>query len=180
MKKQVLKLDLDDLEDSGEDLVHLFFHTSVPGYVFVDDINHLYNLSLCRQNDLELDEQRWPLYTYHDTLRQLDYYLIERPGGAAGIASHWAPGHKMMVLKGENALETAKRMYNDFSTPPPLPDECNPTETEQYNILTSYQQAFTPVTIYDFNAPATTSKKMLKERNELEVLFATILDLLDP
>ncbi len=179
MKKQVLKLDIDDFGDDSEDLAYLFFHTACPGYVFVDDLNHLYDLALSRENDLDLNEQSWPLYSYHDNLRQLDYYLIERPTVGSGVASHWAPGHKMMILKGENAVETAEVISNDFGTPPPQPDTCNPAEMERYDILTSYQQAFTPVNIYDIHAPVSTSKKTLKERTELENLFNTILDLLD-
>ena len=160
MKKQVLKLDLDDFGDDNEDLAYLFFHTACPGYVFVDDLNHLYDLALSRENDLDLNEQK-------------------RPTVGSGVASHWAPGHKMMILKGENAAETAEVISNDFGTPPPQPDTCNPAEMERYDILTSYQQAFTPVNIYDIHAPVSTSKKTLKERTELENLFNTILDLLD-
>ena len=54
MKKQVLKLDIDDFGDDSEDLAYLFFHTACPGYVFVDDLNHLYDLALSRENDLDL------------------------------------------------------------------------------------------------------------------------------
>ena len=193
MKKQVLKLNIDDLGDDSEGLAYLFFHTTTPGYLFVDDLNHLYGLSLSRLDDLQLEGQSWPLYSYHDNLRQLDYYLIERPTGAIATATHWAPGHKMMILKGEGAADTAEHISNDFATPPPRPtclpgtdgdssyELCgvNPAEVERYNILTSYQQAFTPVNLYDLNAPTSTSKKVLKERTEIENLFTAILDLLD-
>ena len=179
MKKQIYKLDLDDFGDDGEDLAYLFFHTTVPGYVFVDDLNHLYELSLRRLDDLPLEGDGWPLYTYRDSLQMVDYYLIERPAGPASTAPHWAPGHKMMILKGEQALNDAEHIIADFSTPLAHPNAGNPAEEERYNILTSYQQAFTPVTLYDINAPAPTSKKVLRERGELEHLLTTIIDLLD-
>ncbi len=182
MKKQVFKLDLDDLEDNSEDLAYLFFHTTTPGYLFVDDINHLYHLALARLDDLQIDGQSWPLYSYHDNLRQLDYYLIERPltpTRSQLSAPHWVPGHKMMIIKGERASEIADFFCEDFSTPPSQPDSCLPADIERYDILTSYQQSFTPVTVYNFDTPIDTSKKLLKERAELENLFTTILDLLD-
>ena len=179
MKKQVFKLDIEDMDEGSELQAYLFFHTALPGYLFVDDLNHLYGLSLQRLDDLSLQGQQWPLYTYHDSLRQLDYYLIERPAGSATTATHWAPGHKMMILKGEKAVDTAEQLCNDFCTPPPQPDTCNPDAIERYEILTSYQQTLTPVTQYNINAPAPTSKKILKERSEMENLFTTILDILD-
>lgn len=180
MKKQVFKLDPDDFEDEGEDLAYLFFHTTAPGYLFVDDINHLYRLSLARLDDLQIDGQNWPLYSYHDSLRQLDYFLIERPLNTSHpSAPHWVPGHKMMIIKGERAANIADFICEDFSTPPSQPDACLPTGIERYDILTSYQQSLTPVTVYSFNTPVGTSKKLLKERTEMENLFTTILDLLD-
>lgn len=179
MKKQVFKLEPDDFGDDSENLAYLFFHTTVPGYVFVDDLNHLYRLSLSRLDDLQLEGQGWPLYTYRDSLQMVDYYLIERPTSSAATASHWAPGHKMMILKGERATDIAKFICEDFSTPPPLPDHNNPTVTEHHEILSSYQQSFTPVNLYDTNAPAPSSKKVLKKRTELENLFTAILDILD-
>lgn len=179
MKKQVLKLDIEDMNDDGEELAYLFFHTAVPGYAFVDDLNHLYSLSLTRQDDLMMDNRNWPLYTYRDTLRKMDYYLIERPTGNAAVATHWAPGHKMMILKGEKASDIAEYICNDFVSPLPQPDDYNPAATARYDILSSYQQAFTPVNKYDMSTPSSTSKKILKERTELETLFTAILDLLD-
>ena len=137
MKKQVFKLEPDDFGDDNENLAYIFFHTTVPGYVFVDDLNHLYQLSLSRLDDLQLEGQGWPLYTYHDSLQMVDYYLIERPTSSAATASHWAPGHKMMILKGERATDIAKFICEDFSTPPPLPDHNNPAVTEHHEILNS-------------------------------------------
>lgn len=179
MKKQVLKLDIDDYGDDSQNLAYIFFHTTVPGYAFVDDLNHLYRLTLRRLDDLSIEGQPWPLYTYHDLLQKLDYYLIERPSGATNNISHWSQGHKMMIIKGELAMEAATRISDEFVTPLPPPDKCNPMEAERFDILASYQQAFTPVTLYDMNPPTTASKKTLKERVELEKIFTTILDLLD-
>ena len=179
MKKQIHRLDFDDEGFDDQNIAYLFFHTTVPGYVFVDDMNHLYGLSLSRLDDMQMADMEWPLYIYRDGLRQLDYYLIERPACSATFATHWAPCHKMLLIKGENAVETATRICGDFSTPPPPPDPCNPAEVERHNIITTYQEAFTPVTIYDMDAPATLSKKVMKERGELENLFTTILDHLD-
>lgn len=179
MKKQVFKLEIDDFDEGGVPQAYLFFHTATPGYLFADDLNHLYGLSLGRLDDLCLQGQLWPLYTYRDILRQMDYYLIERPLGLSSYATHWTPGHKMMILQGESAFATAKQICDDFNTAPSLPDACNPVETERYEILTSYQQTLTPVTQYDINAQENTSKKVLKERSEMETLFTAILDILD-
>jgi hypothetical protein len=162
-----------------DDYAFLLFGSTTPSYVFVDDLNRLYGLQLNRAADMELQQSLWPMFTYRDTLTRLNYYLIERPTSSAATASHWAPGHKMMILKGERATDIAKFICEDFSTPPPLPDHNNPTVTEHPEILSSYQQSFTPVNLYDTNAPAPSSKKVLKERTELENLFTAILDILD-
>lgn len=179
MKKQIYKLDIEDLDEEGGGKAYIFFHTSLPGYLFVDDLNHLYGVSLERLDDLSLQGQQWPLYSYHDSLRKLDYYLIERPAGAVSALSHWAPGHKMMIVNGEKASDIAQQLYNDFNSPPPQPDTCNPEALERYEILSSYQQTLTPVTLYDPDDQTPSSRKILKERMEMENLFVTILDILD-
>lgn len=179
MKKQILRLDPDPLPGEDDNLAYLFFHTTVPGYALADDLNHLYGLALTRQNDLPVDGQQWPLYTYRDNLRQTDYYLIERPVGNPSNATHWAPGHKLLLLQGENANHTANHICNQFNTPLPSPDPSNPSEAKHIAILDSYQQTLATASIYNPNTTAPLSKKTLKERTEMEAIFAQILDNLD-
>ncbi|MBO4586786.1 MAG: hypothetical protein J5677_03090 [Bacteroidales bacterium] len=173
MKKQTLKLELDEEMLPFEDIAFLFFHTDEPNYAFADDLNHLYNLNLARTTDMELAGAQWPLFLYHDSLQQLNYYLIERPQGSGNNALHWGLGHKLLLIQGPSAQESAECIYQEFNAPPSAED------TKRNAILNTLMGSFMPVSLYDQNPPATMSKKNAKERAEMEDLFVSILDFLD-
>lgn len=183
MKKQTFKLEVDNEEELFKGIAFLFFHTATPNYAFADDLNRLYRLSLSRKTDLELLSSNWPLYSYNDLMRQIDYYLIERPQTADTRAPHWGTGHKLLLLKGQNTAERASEIYDDFSTPNHAPvDEGDPQAALHAAILAEYQQNLTPVDLYNpANNTVETppSRKAAKERADMETLLASLLDLLD-
>ena len=179
MKKQTFKLDIEFDSDPFEDLAFLFFHSTDPNYAFADDLNHLYGLALTRVDDMPLLDAAWPVYTYRNTLRQLNYYLIERPVVSGNTALHWGHLHKLLLLQGQDAEETARAIYRDFTT---LPDADPQTQNSERNdIITNFQQSFASVTLYDTQLPdgAQPQRKTLRERAELENLFTAIIDHFD-
>lgn len=175
MKKQTLKLELDDEVQPFEDIAFVFFHTDEPNYAFADDLNRLYNLSLSRCADMEMEGGLWPLFTYHDPLQQLNYYLIERPQKTGTSVPHWGAGHKLLLLQGQNAQEEAEHIYEEFNTTP-TNDE---SQRERNEILETLMQSFMPVSLYDPTPTTAVSKKSAKERAEMEEFFARVLDYLD-
>jgi hypothetical protein len=171
MKKHTLTLD-DDFEDESplfDDIAILFFQTDTPGYLFADDLNHLYHLSLARANDLTLLENSWSFYSYHDHLHLLDYYLIGRPSFPS----------KILILRGEDAMAECDNILHDFNEPPVVTDPLNADLQYRNEILLTYQQVLTPVTSYDPHPPAGLSRKTAKERQELDNLLTDFLDHLD-
>ena len=181
MTKQVFTLDIDEDDSPFDDLALLLFHTAAPNYSFVDDLNRLYGLSLARTEDMELDGTPWPVYLYHDTMRQLHYYLIERPLSSGNTAHYWGAGHKMLLLQGDDATPTADRIYSDFNDLPTPPDPADIHAIERHSILEAFHSSFTPVSILDPTAPLppSASRKAKKEHDEMERLFTSILDHFD-
>lgn len=180
-KPEKFTLELEDDAPEYEDMAFLFFHTSVPGYAFADDLNRLYRLALARQDDLVLREYRWPLYRYHDLVSKLTYLVVERPSGSRGAAPHWSEGHKLMVIHGDLADIRAEAIRDDFGAPPQLSPYPTPAEEERLCILESYQQELVPVSRF---VPGETTdprlpKKTAKERAELETLVYDLMDYLN-
>ncbi len=128
---------------------------------------------------MPLLDAAWPVYTYRNTLRQLNYYLIERPVASGNTALHWGHLHKLLLLQGQDAEETARAIYRDFTT---LPNADPQTQNSERNdIITNFQQSFASVTLYDTQLPdgAQPQRKTLRERTELENLFTAIIDHFD-
>ena len=171
MKKHTFILD-DDCEDESpllDDISILFFQTDTPNYLFADDLNHLYRLALARTDDIPILDTTWPLYTYHDSISHLCYYLIERP----------LTSTKILLIRGEGLDDTVSRILRDFNEPPVDTDPLNPDLQRHNEIILSYQQALTSVTQYNSQPFTPLSRKAAKDRQELDNLLTSILDHLD-
>lgn len=179
VKKQIMKLDLDEEVSPFEGFAFLLFHTATPNYAFVDDLNHLYELALARTDDIEIMGEPWSMFTYRDPLWQLTYHLIERPSTAATGVTHWGPAEKLLMIKGLNADEIATHICDDFTASHPTGDRTDSRDADHAAILEYYQQSLTAVTLYDPLDQQPASKKAAKERAELEALLADIADSLD-
>lgn len=173
------KLDIEDSSPDFESMAFLLFHTDMPNYAFVDDLNRLYSMSLERVDDVQLAEAEWPLYTYHDELRLKNYYLIERPLSLDKSATTWNIGHKLLIINGDESGSIVERITNEFNVLPQLPDADDLLGVEHYDILCNFHQNFTPVTLIDFENDTNLSRKGIKERNELQRLLSTIVNSLD-
>ena len=160
--------DLEPEEDPFHGLALILFHTSAPNYTFVDDLNHLYRLRLARREDMELDSDHYPLYSYRDPMRHLTYHLIERPAQLS--ASHsplttlWSPLQKLLFIQGEYATEA-----DDLAA------------ATRHNILAAFHTAFTPVTALDPSAPLPpdASRKAQRQHTEMKQLVTSILQYFD-
>jgi len=171
LKKNTFTLD-DDFEEESpllDDTAILFFQSDIPNYIFADDLNHLYRLNLTRTDDVPVRDASWPFYSYHDHLRLLKYFLVERPDTST----------KILIIRGEDAPSESARILHEFSDSPAESDPLNPDLQHRNGILLSYQQSLTPVTAYDPNPPLGLSRKAAKERQELDTLLTTLLDHLD-
>ena len=188
-KKNTMTLDIDFDDESPllDDSAILFFETDTPGYLFADDLNHIYRLSLARLSDIPLDTPL-PLYTYHDILRLLNFYLVDlslqsdNPTCSAGLQPTWSKAirqSKILILRGQDSTQVANSILHDFNAPPADPDPLNPELQHHADILLSYQQRLTSVYLYNPSAPSPSPRKAAKERHELETLLTNILDHLD-
>ena len=177
MKKNIYTLDTDD--QPIDDIAYLLFHNTDPGYIFADSINHLYDLHLCRTDDLPLLQQQWPFYTYADTLGQLHYYLVERPAAAPASAT-WGPSEKLLIIKGDCAPEQAQLIYEDFSDPvTPSPDDL--LAHSHAAIRDEMIAGLTVVNILDLSAPPleNANTKAARDRNTLQRLCNSILEYIE-
>ena len=117
MKKHIITLDLDD-EEPLSDVAHLLFRSSQPGYLFADALNRLYGYGLHRIDDIALDGAQWPLYTHADGVDHLRYDLVEKPADES-LRGAWGDHNKLLVIKGETALDAAGQILEDLTDPLP-------------------------------------------------------------
>lgn len=181
MKKHTLTLDDDFASESPllDDIALLFFRTDTPNYLFADDLNHLYRLALARVDDVTLPHRLpIPLYTFHNSLQYLDYYLVELPELLNQSNNSATTQSKILIIRGEDTDNTVKEILRDFNEPPAEATPLNPDLQLRNDILLAYQQALTPVTLYA-PLPLGRSAKAAKERQELDTLLTSIIDYLD-
>lgn len=165
------KLDISDDESPYTDWAFLFFHTAESGYLFVDALNRLYDLSLSRIDDMELYDSPWPLYTHYDPLSHLRFFLTERPPEVQGP---WAPGDILLAIKGVGASTLAEYIYEDFTSQETAPEGDLRAE-EHAALLSSLLSNFTVVQTLDFSTAPSTSRAA-KNRSSVEQLCNLILN----
>lgn len=183
MKKTKYTLDDVDLDDDL-DLAYLLFRSQDAGYLFVDNLNHLYRLALRRIDDMpfppptpetrEIFKQAnppttpYPFYTYSDPVAHLNYFLIEKPSAAAPSGA-WQPSDKLLIIKGEGAPLEAESIYDDF-TAPQRPDPDDLLALQHAELRDQMIREFTVVNLLDFSAPApaNTRDRAARDRVTLE------------
>ena len=178
-KKTTLTLDPDDSMPDFEGCAFLLFGSTTPSYVFVDDLNRLYDLGLKRADDMTIHDARWPLFTHYDALTRLHYYLIERPAGST--SSSWPSGDKMLIVRGEGADRAADNIHNEFRNARRPDDPTDLLATEHYTLLEGFLAAFTVTNRIDPTAEIDNlmSRKAQKEQSELTALLTDIVDYID-
>ena len=179
-------LDIEPEETPFDNLAVVLFHTQAPSYTFVDDLNHLYSLSLCREDDMPLHSLPYPHYSYRDPLRQLSYHLLERPplpqaSTPYPLASLWQPLHKLLLIQGDSAQTTADTIAREFSSLPPAPQPDDLAASARYRLLLSFHTDFTPVSLLlpDAPLPPNASPKARRQRNDIKQLLSSILQYFD-
>lgn len=179
-------LDNEPEEISFDNLAVVLFHSQAPNYTFVDDLNHLYGLTLSREDDMPLDTLSYPHYSYRDPMRQLSYHLLERPlhhsaTHHASTLSLWQPLHKLLLIQGDNAHAMADMIAGEFSTLPAAPPTDDLAATARYRLLQAFHADFTPVSLLDPAAPLppNASAKARRERNDIKQLLSSILQYFD-
>lgn len=179
MKKHTLTLDenFDDESPLLDNIAILLFRTDTPNYLFADDLNHLYRISLARIDDIALPGASLPLYIFHDSLSYLDYYLVDLTLAQSGNPT--IAQSKLLIIRGEATDGIVQKILRDFNEQPTEGDPNNPLLQHRNDTLLSYQQALTSVTRYDPQFPATLSKKAAKERQELDNLLTSLIDYID-
>ena len=180
-KKNILELDWDDGESLYDDVSFLLFHSVAPSYAFVDDLNKLYHLNLCRTHDMTLDGKEWPLFTDCDNMMKLDYYLVEKPIAADDGSSFWTGGHKLLIVKGDRAKALVDRIHDEFSSPADSYDETDLLAREHAELLESLRGGFTTTTRITPSLPpsVTLSRKAQRDYNALCHMLEQILDYID-
>ena len=172
-----MKLTLDLPAIDFDDTAFLSIITEMPAYALVDDLNHLYDLSLHRTDDLLLDDLGpLPLYRYHNPLRHLRYWLTETHGDTSAY---------LLIVQGGESAEVAQAISDDFNGPDQPPHPADLPAVRRYDILSRYRCQFTVVSVVDFTSADidAASRKKLPARASAHVLradlFARILDYID-
>ncbi len=169
MKKHTLTLDLDS---PFEGWAFLLFRTPHPAYAFADILNRLYDYRLARTDDLILHDTPWPLFLHHDPIRHLLFFLVQQPLSATGTP--WAPGDKLLLVRGDNADSITHTIHRDF-TSPPLADPADLLATEHADLLHTLLSDFSVAIPLDFDTvPA--SPKAVKEQALAQRYCNLILD----
>lgn len=185
MKKRIVyKLSVDD--DDSLDIAYLLFHTSEPGYIFVDNINRLFQYNLHRIDDMpfpppiDKDSQAgkqantqaikqptpYPFYTHSDSVGHKQYFLIEKPATASPSGS-WQPSDKLLIIKGEDAILEAESIYDDFTDPlQASPDDI--LAIQHAELRDQMLEAFTVVNLLDFSSSIPANSRAARERATLE------------
>ncbi len=180
-KKTVYELEWDEDDEQLNDVAFLLFHSVAPSYAFVDDLNKLYGLGLSRIGDMPLYEALWPMFSQHDALHRIDYYIVERPTSCDDATTLWTPGHKMLIVKGEGAQQCVEAIHEEFCSARPADDPTDLLATEHAERLAAMLASFTTTTIVAPEAllSPTLSKKAQREQGALRRMLDDILDYLD-
>ena len=165
------KLDIEDDALDFEGWAFLHFHSIMPGYVFADSLNRLYDYDLTRIDDMVLEGAAWPMFRYENAVQHCLFFLVERP--AAATEAPWEAGDKLLVIKGEHAETVARDIFADF-TGNAVYDEADLLAREHADLLDSLLAAFTVVNILDFST-APVSRKAVKERQQVQECCDTML-----
>lgn len=176
MKKNEYVLALDP-EDEFDGFAYLFFLSAAPTYSFADDLNHLYPISLAREENIIVDGVEWPLYSYYDPVLLLHYYLVERPAQATGFRS-WGIGHKLLIIKGSLAADKMDEIESDFTEIPVPPADTDLLGIERYRLMKALHDDFIPVNRFNPDH-IPDDKKSAAATRQLSKAINMILDELD-
>lgn len=172
-----MKLTLDIPAIDFDDTAFVSIITEMPAYALVDDLNHLYDLSLHRTDDVQFDDiEPLPLYRYSNPLRHLHYWLTELHGDTNGY---------LLIVQGSECNEVAQAISDDFNGADIPPHPADLPAVRRYEILSRYRSQFTVVSIVDFSSADldVASRKKLPVKANAHVvradLFARILDFID-
>lgn len=127
----------------------LLWETNNANYEFADKFNHLYSVSLAREQDLQLSQEiECPYFCFFDELRGLLYVFIDNPHHNSD--SFWARYDKIMLINGRDAFEQGRLIYDDYAThaAPPSPDDL--LGMERYNLLQNARSDIFTVHYFDY------------------------------
>ncbi len=156
------------------DVSFLSILTDIPSFALADDLNHLYDLSLHRTDDAQVDGHSLPLFHHSDPLRHLEYYLVELTGVAEGY---------LLIVSGSAGREVVEAIADELGGVATEPHPADLQAVARYKILSAYQQSFIPISIVDFSdgdiQSASTGRRTLKGKAAYADLYARILDYID-
>ncbi len=168
------QLTLDTPAIDFDDVSFLSILTDIPSFALADDLNHLYDLSLHRTDDADVDGHHLPLFHHSDPLRHLDYYLVELTAVAEGY---------LLIVRGASGRDVVEAIADELGGVVAEPHPADLQAVARYKILSVYQQSFIPIAVVDFSDgdidTAAAGRRTLRGKAAYADLYARILDYID-
>lgn len=132
---------------SFNDTAVILLKTSFMNHEAAISLNEAYSLALTRIDDIELDGGQYPVYIYQNDATRLSYVMLCAPhGGAANPCFDYYD--KMVFVRGRDAQQFQRRLYDDLTLPHPEPPAADPLGHSHWELLTLLSQGvFEPATV---------------------------------
>ena len=151
---------LADLSLTFGETAFLLWETRTPNYEFAAWFNQLYNVSLTREDDLQLADSNLPYFSHYSEAQRLLYVLIDLPQSPVGEYD------KLMLINGQDAFRQQQTIYRDYATHPFAPKPDDLLSVQRHQMLQAARHDIFAVHFIDYRRTATIadSASMLIER----------------
>lgn len=147
----------------------LLWETQSPNHEFAEHFNKLYDLSLSREEDLNLsDGSTCPFFLYYDEPHVLLYALIDNP--LQGMMADFARYDKIMIINGRDAFERQQDIYRDYATHSFPPAADNLLQMQRYELLQEARRNIFTVHYFDYRF---SEEVRQRSREELAIVRRT-------
>lgn len=139
---------LADLSLTFGETAFLLWETRTPNYEFAAWFNQLYDVSLSREDDLQLSDINLPYFSHYSEEQRLLYVLIDLPQSPVGEHD------KLMLINGQDAFKQQQAIYRDYATHPFAPQADDLLSVQRHQMLQAARHDIFSVHFIDYRRTA--------------------------
>ena len=169
--------DLDVLEDVSV----IIWNINMPGYELAAALNNIYNFQFSRKDDIKIENNQKPFYSYNNETNHTKYYLIdniEQPPKSNTI--NLLKYNKLLILKGSNTSKKKNQIVDDFTLSSMFCDEYDILQQKRYQKIAAIKPYIIKITELDFSDienPTLNGKPPLK--NTIQTIQKDLIYIID-
>lgn len=169
--------DLDVLEDVSV----IIWNINMPGYELAAALNNIYNFQFSRKDDIKIENNQKPFYSYNNETNHTKYYLIdniEQPPKSNTI--NLLKYNKLLILKGSNTSKKKNQIVDDFTLSSMFCDEYDILQQKRYQKIAAIKPYIIKISELDFSDienPTLNGKPPLK--NTIQTIQKDLIYIID-